>query len=98
MLAGVGYLVAIPRAGAAGAAPATLAGATLVGLTLVAVVQRVCQVRLSGATVLRCGLVSTAAYAAAALWPATGAMVVVELAAISAGIVIVLRVAGELGR
>jgi O-antigen/teichoic acid export membrane protein len=91
-----GYMVLIPRLGPMGAALVTLLGAVLTALALILAVHRVCLVLPPGKTVLVSGVLSAGAYIAAALWPTHGALVVLELVAIGAGLVGATLVAGEL--
>lgn len=96
LLAGIGYLVFIPMAGAPGAAWVTLAAAMSAALGTVLAAHRVCQVRLPMAAALRSGVACAAAYAAAATWPAQGLMLVLELTAIGGAIVLAYWIWGEL--
>lgn len=98
VLAAAGYLRFIPRYGAQGAALVTLVGAMLAALALVTIVYRECRILPPVATAARSGVVCAGAFAAAALWPASGALVLLEVGAIAAGIVLALLAAGEFTR
>jgi O-antigen/teichoic acid export membrane protein len=95
VLAAIGYLLFIPRYGSQGAALVTLVGAMLAALALVAMVYRECRILPPAGTMVRSGVVCAGAYAAAVLWPASGALALPELGTIAAGIVLALLVAGE---
>ncbi len=94
LIAAVGYALVIPRAGPGGAALVTFAGAALSAVALLVAVYRVCEIAPPAATAVRSGVVSAAAYAAAVLWPTAGALVVLKLTAIGAGIVIACLLTG----
>jgi len=95
VVAAAGYLQFIPRYGPRGAALVTLAGAMLAALALMAMVYRECRILPPAATAARCGAVSLGAFAAAVLWPASGALVLLELGTIAAGVALALLAAGE---
>ena len=96
LVAGAGYLAVIPLFGARGAALVTLAAATLGVLTLGVAVHRLSRALPPAGSMVRSGIGCAAAYAAAAFWPAGGALVVLKLAVIGIGIVVVLLLTGEL--
>jgi O-antigen/teichoic acid export membrane protein len=96
VVAGVGYLVLIPRAGAEGAAAVTFGSATLAAFGLVLAVHRVCGVLPPATTALRCSLVAGAAYVAASAWPSSGVWLGVKLATIGVGILIALLLTREI--
>jgi O-antigen/teichoic acid export membrane protein len=95
LIAGLGYLALIPRAGARGAALVTFTAAALAAIALAVVVQRLCRALPRWGTVARAAVVCAAAYAAAALWPVSGILVVLKLAVIGAGIVVAFLLLGE---
>ena len=96
IVAALGYLAVIPRFGPRGAALVTLACAVLAAVALLAAVGRVCRILPPALSVARSGLISAGAYAAAALWPASGAAVLLELGVIALGIGLALVASGEL--
>ncbi len=96
LVATVGYVILIPRAGPQGAALVTLAGAILSAVALAIAVHRVCRVLPPAATVVQSGILSAAVYTAAVFWPAGGVLVVLKLAALGAGIVIGFLFTGAL--
>lgn len=98
LLAAIGYVLVIPRAGPRGAALVTFAGATLAALVLTMAVDRVCRIRPPAATVVQSGILSAAAYTAAVLWPAAGALLVLKLIVFSLVIVIAFLASGSLTR
>lgn len=95
LVAGLGYLAVIPRFGMLGAAQVTLVTSVVAALALCVAVQRVCRVLPPAATVLRSGVTSAAVYAAAAVWPLDGALVLLELAVLAPAIVLALAAMGE---
>jgi O-antigen/teichoic acid export membrane protein len=95
LVAGLGYLALIPRAGARGAALVTFGAAALAALALAVVVHRGYRALPHWATVARAALVCAGAYAAAALWPAWGGLVLLKLATIGTGIVVAFLITGE---
>ena len=98
VLAAAAYIAVIPVHGARGAAFVTLAGAVLVASSLVAAVYRVCRILPPAASAARSGAVCAGAYALASLWSTSGALVLVELGVVAAGIVLALVAAGEFTR
>jgi O-antigen/teichoic acid export membrane protein len=96
VVAAIGYLAVIPRAGAQGAAAVTFCSASLAALALVLTVHRVLGIFPPIMTILRCGLVAGAAYAAAMAWPSAGLWLGVKLLTISVGIVIALLLTREI--
>jgi O-antigen/teichoic acid export membrane protein len=96
VVAAIGYLVVIPRAGPEGASLVTFAAATLSAIALVLAVYRSCRVLPPAAPLLQSGIVSAAVYAAAVLWPAAGVLVVLKLAVIGVGIVIAFLLTGAI--
>jgi O-antigen/teichoic acid export membrane protein len=96
VVAGLAYLVVIPRYGSLGAALVTLVTSLLAALSLCVAVFRVCRVHPPVASLLQSGLVAAAAYAAATLWAASGALVLLELAVLAAASVLALAILGEL--
>jgi O-antigen/teichoic acid export membrane protein len=95
LLAVAGYLVAIPRHGATGAALVTVTCAGVAALAGLLVVRRVCGVLPPGSTLLRSAAVSLGGFALAVLWPAPGWLVVVKLTALAAAVPAALLVLGE---
>lgn len=79
-----GYLLLIPRWGPTGAAGATAASAAVAAAALVLAAHRTCRALPPAGTVLRSALLTTAAYAAGALWPAPGLPVLLKLALLTA--------------
>ena len=95
LAAGLAYLVVIPRYGPLGAAQVTFVTSVVAALALCAAVFRVCHVLPPAATVLRSALAGAAVYAAAVRWSAPGALVLLELAVLTLGIVLALAAMGE---
>jgi O-antigen/teichoic acid export membrane protein len=95
LLAVAGYLVAIPRHGATGAALVTAICAGLAALAGLLIVGRVCGVFPPGSTLLRSAAVSLGGFALAVLWPAPGWLVVVQLTALAAAVPAALLALGE---
>jgi O-antigen/teichoic acid export membrane protein len=95
LLAVAGYLVAIPRHGATGAALVTAICAGLAALAGLLIVGRVCGVFPPGSTLLRSAAVSLGGFALAVLWPAPGWLVVVKLTALAAAVPAALLALGE---
>ncbi len=96
VVAAIGYLIVIPRVGAGGAAAVTVCSASLAAFALVFAVHRVSGVFPPLLTILRCGLVAGAAYAAAMAWPTAGVWLGIKLLTISVGIVIALLLTREI--
>lgn len=96
VVAAIGYLAVIPKGGAQGAAVVTFCSASLAALALVLTVHRVLGIFPPIMTILRCGLVAGAAYAAAMAWPSAGLWLGVKLLTISVGIVIALLLTREI--
>jgi O-antigen/teichoic acid export membrane protein len=94
-LALVGHLLVIPRWGSVGAATVTAAAAALGAVASTLAVHRVWSVLPPARTVVRGLVVSVLAYVLAAAWPASGAMLVVKLGALSALVVVALLALGE---
>lgn len=96
-LALVGHLLLVPRMGALGAALVSASTALGGGVAALFVVCRLCGIPLpSSATLLRALLTGVLAAGVARRWPAEGLLLVVELAALGAGIVALLVLLGEL--
>ena len=94
-LAGLGYLMVIPRYGLPGASMVTLLVSVAAAVALGATVFRVCRVHPPPATVLRSALVCVAVYGAAVLWSPSGTLVLVEIAALAAASLLALACMGE---
>lgn len=94
----VGQALVIPRAGARGAALVTTAISLAGALVTVALVKRLWNVRPSALTCLRSAVVAALAFASAALVPATGALVALNLAAVIALSCAALVALGEFSR
>jgi O-antigen/teichoic acid export membrane protein len=94
-LALLGHLIAIPRWGALGAATVSALVASIGALASTMAVYRVWAVLPPAATVGRTLLVSAAAFALAAAWPASGAILIVKLAALSVVVAVLLFALGE---
>jgi O-antigen/teichoic acid export membrane protein len=84
----IGHLLLIPRLGATGAALVTTLLSVVAAAGGVWAVHRLWQIRPRTSTVLRSTLLCAPAYVMAAFWPATGALLLLKLAAI--GLVIPL--------
>jgi O-antigen/teichoic acid export membrane protein len=95
-LALAGHLLLIPRFGPLGAALVTTIVAGLCALASLVVVQRVWQIQISGATLVRTLILAGLAWSAAALWPAPGLWVVLKLAVLSFALAGLLWVSGEI--
>jgi O-antigen/teichoic acid export membrane protein len=98
IVAALGYAAIIPRFGPRGAAVVTLACAVLAAIAMLVIVRKVCGIAPPALTLARSGLTAAGAYAAAALWPASGATVLLELAAITLGVLVALVASGEVTR
>lgn len=97
-LAIVGYAIAVPRFGLAGAVWVSCAVFTLGGAASTLAVLRHWPVAWRGGTIGRCAIVSLAAAALGLAWPAHGPMVLLKLAAGSAAILAALAIGGEFNR
>jgi O-antigen/teichoic acid export membrane protein len=93
--AAAGHSIFIPRAGATGAAAVTCAVSCAGALAGVALVWRLWKVSPPAATIARAALVSMLAFAACALIPAPGWLVIFKLAAVGALSLASLVVLGE---
>ena len=96
VLALAGHLILIPRLGAMGAALVTCGVAGAGALAALLAVHRVWKVHPPLATVVRSAAIAALAYLSAALWATPGVLVLVKLAAISAGIVAAGVALGEI--
>jgi O-antigen/teichoic acid export membrane protein len=96
VVAGLGYLAIIPGWGSRGAAVVTFAASALTAITLLIVVYREYRIAPPAATLAKSALVCAAAYAAARVWSASGTLVLLELAVISAAILLAYKLTGEL--
>lgn len=90
------YLILTPRFGALGTAAGRTSATALGAVMLVGVMTRTCEVRLSLATVGRIGLTTAIAYAVSSVWQTSGGMAVLELMLLSAAVVGLLFLLGEL--
>ena len=92
----LGYVALIPRHGGPGAAVITLAASSAAALASLVTVYRVCRILPPATTVAISALTSVAAYAAAAVWRAPGALVLIEVGTIAGAILLTYRLTGEL--
>jgi O-antigen/teichoic acid export membrane protein len=95
-LALVGHLMVIPRFGASGATYVTLVVAAIGAASTVVAVRRTWGVWPPVATIVRSLIVSAVAIVVGASWRTTGAMAIVELAAMSVTVAVLLVALGEL--
>lgn len=98
LLALAGYVVAIPRHGAAGAALVTATCAGVAALAGLLIVRRVCGAFPPGGTLLRSAAVSLGSFALAVVWPAPGWLVVVKLTALAVAVAVAFVALGEFSR
>jgi O-antigen/teichoic acid export membrane protein len=94
-VAGLAYLVVIPRYGPLGAALVTLLVSAVSAVSLCVAVFRVCRAHPPAATVLRSAVVCVAVYGAAVLWSASGTAVLVEVGALASASILALACMGE---
>jgi O-antigen/teichoic acid export membrane protein len=90
-----GYLVAVPRFGAMGAAVVTGAAATVGAIVALAATRATWRVAPPLATCLRGLVISVPAYLAAATWPAPGAWWFVKVCVLGAGVAAAYLALGE---
>jgi O-antigen/teichoic acid export membrane protein len=98
LLAGVGHLVFIPRAGLAGAAAVTCLVSAAAAAAGLRAVYKVWGVAPPAATLCRAAVITGLAYAAARLWPASGLALLAKFAAITALAALAFVSTGELSR
>ena len=95
-LAVASHLVVIPRYGASGATFVTLAVASVGAVLALVAVRGAWHLWPPAATVLRTGIVTAAAIVVGTRWVTTGAMVLVELGALSLAVIASLIALGEM--
>jgi O-antigen/teichoic acid export membrane protein len=94
-LATVGHLLAIPRAGALGAALVTVLCTVLGAVLGIVAVRRAWGILPPAATAVRSVLLTACAYGVSALWPTAGIWVLVELAVLVGGVGVGFVLVGE---
>jgi O-antigen/teichoic acid export membrane protein len=98
ILALSGYVVAIPRAGAIGAAAVTTVSLGVFALVMLVATHRAWRVPLPVATLIRSVIAALAMTVVAPMWPVSGPMILVKLMVLGLVAAALLVVSGELSR